>query len=81
MQPEIGPSTKTRIKPVGAGLGDQAVGLGALHAQKLGHFALRLAAGEMQPRGAGRECGLLVHLRGWLVQRQRVSHSVVKIFS
>jgi hypothetical protein len=25
---------------------------------------LRLAASEMQPRGAGRECGLLVHVRG-----------------
>jgi hypothetical protein len=57
------------------------VGLGALHAQEFGHFPLRLSTGEMQPCGTGRECGLLIELRAWLVQRQRLSHCLVKIFS
>jgi hypothetical protein len=49
---------------LGPGAGDQAVRLGGLHAQKFRHFALRLAAGEVQPRGTGSQCGLLVHLHG-----------------
>jgi hypothetical protein len=57
------------------------VRLGALYAQQFRHFALGLSPGEMQPGGAGGQCGLLVHLWGWLVKRQRISHSALKIFS
>ena len=67
-------------QPITASPGDEAVCLGALDAQKFGHFSLRFSAGEMQPGGArGKRC-LLVHKRCWLMQRQRLSHGL-KIFS
>ena len=42
---------------------NKAVRLGALHAEQFRHLALRLAAGEMQPSGARRQCGFLVQLQ------------------
>ena len=42
---------------------DQPMGLGALHAEQFRHLALGLAAGEMQPRGAGGKMCLLVHVK------------------
>ena len=50
---------------------DEAMRLGALDAEQLGNFALRLAAGEMQPGGACRERGFLVQLQVRRVQVQR----------
>ena len=63
MQPAIGPSTKTRINALVARPRDETMRLGALDAEQLRHFALRLAAGEMQPRGARSERGFLVQLQ------------------
>jgi hypothetical protein len=54
-----------------------------LNAEQFRHFALRLAAGKMQPGCARGERGLFIHLQCWLVQRQRLIPFAVfmKIFS
>ena len=44
-----------------AGFGDEAMCLGALHAQYFRHFALGFSPGEMQPSCTGGQGGFLVN--------------------
>jgi hypothetical protein len=68
------PFNKDADQPFVARLGDKAMRLGIGNAEDFRHFALRLASGEMQPRGARREGRFPVELQCRALVFQPASH-------
>ena len=67
-----GPFDKDPDQAFVARLGDEAMRLGIGNAENFRHFALCLATGEMQPRGARRKGRFLIELQSCVLMFQPV---------